>query len=188
MPDGDQNARLQIFPEHSTKFICFQLSITFLKQLWMNCWRCSATYAHLLIKADERQVLLPVNLNEAQTQSMTCIVNYYYLLMSYYCIFLPDLLYSVITCYYCFCYYTVITTLLPIITYFIITYYYHFCYYTVIASLLLIFASFIFTYYYSIYYYTVIKSLLSIITCSFLPIIFTSLLHHYYVIIICYNI
>ena len=91
VPDGHQNARLLIFPERSTKFICFQPSLTFLKQLWTNCWRCWATYAHLLIKADERLVPLPVNLNEAQ--SMTCIVNYYYLLMYYYyIIFLLDLL------------------------------------------------------------------------------------------------
>ena len=65
----------------------------------------------------------------------------------------------VITCNYCSCNYTVITTLLHIM------YYYKFCYYTGIASSLHIIASFIITYYYCICYYTIITSLLCIITC-----------------------
>ena len=139
LPDGDQNARLLILPERSTKFICFQPSITFLKQLWTNCWRCWATYAHLLIKADERLVQLPVNLNEAQ--SMTCVVNYYYLLM-YYC-----------TYFYLTCYYLLLMFLLLHGYYNIITHYYIFHKYVLLPFLLLYCYCIIITYYCIFHFY-----------------------------------
>ena len=139
LPDGDQNTRLLILPEHSTKFICFQPSITVLKQLWTNCRRCWATYANLLIKADERLVQLPVNLNEAQ--SMTCVVNYYYLLM-YYC-----------TYFYLTCYYLLLMFLLLHGYYNIITHYYIFHKYVLLPFLLLYCYCIIITYYCIFHFY-----------------------------------
>ena len=134
-------------------------------------------------------------LRGTETQDCWYFQNLYCkILLPIYVLLLHIITWPVITCYYCFWYYTVITTLLRVMTYFIITYYYCFCYYTVIASLLRIITSFIITYYYSICYYPVITSLLLIITCSLLHIvttsfqrIFTLLLHYYHVIIICYN-
>ena len=137
------------------------------------------------------------NQNRSKAAPATCEVEWSSAYDLYYILVLPMniplshiITWPVITCYYCFCYFTVITTFLRIIAYFIITYYCCFCYYTVIASLLHIITSFIITYYHCICNYTVITSLLRIITYSLLPIIttsllriFTSLLRHCYVIV-----
>ena len=148
------------------------------RQSWHLCWGRGRLFHVLCEFLGAGWVLRPITLNEAQC--VTFIVYHYYVLLH-----IIASVWIVITCYYHFCYYTVITLLSRIITSVIInvnTYYYRFRYYTVLTLLL--------HYYYIFCYYTVITLLLSIITGSLLPVItisllpnITSLLHHDYIMI-----
>ena len=131
------------------------------------CNRCSNrahSYDHALAKAYTSAGAgdcSPMYFVNSWVQMKLSVWPVFYVIITYYMLLLHIITWPVITHYYCFCYYTVVTSLLCIITSIIFTYYYCFCYYTVITSLLRIITPSIITYY----------------DCF----VITLLLHHYYI-------
>ena len=139
VPDRDQNARLLIFPERSTRFIRFNQAWSF----WSSCGQIAGDVGQCMHIFQSKQIKgCSCNL---WSWMKLCIWPVLYISITYE--------YTIITYYYLTCYYLLLLFLLFHCYYNIFTHYCIFHYYILLLFLLLHCYCIIITYYYIIHNY-----------------------------------